>query len=63
MNVIAAYASDPQPIRPIAAIVGRSAGERESGGGQSRFQSSDVHSHGELSAPCPTCGQTVSLLA
>ena len=55
MSPIAAYASAPQPLQPVAPIVGRSGGE------QSQFQASDVHSHGELASKCPTCGHTLNL--
>lgn len=61
MSPIAAYASAPQPIQPTAPIVGRSGDGQGGEGGQSQFQASDVHSHGELASTCPTCGHTLNL--
>lgn len=60
MSPIAAYANAPQPLQPVAPIVGRSGGE-QSEGGRSQFQASDVHSHGELASACPTCGHSLNL--
>ena len=60
MSPIAAYANTPAPISPIQAVIGRS-GDESGNSGESRFQASDAHSHGELASACPTCGHALNL--
>jgi hypothetical protein len=59
MSPIAAYASNPAPLQPISAVVGRSSGDE--GSGESRFSASEGHSHAELASTCPTCGHKLNL--
>jgi len=63
MNAISSLADPSSPLQSIAAIVGRQSQAPKQEDGQSRFQATETHSHGELSSACPNCGHKLNLVA